>query len=101
MPSLATFSWGSLRLRRNVRLEAIVIIALVGGALFSAPWHTLSASALLYLALIPFSIASYAKVRKQRASAASVKRADAASPEVAPEAPASTGRRRKSPPSGS
>ena len=99
--SLATFSWGSLRLRRNVRLEAIVIIALVGGALFSAPWHTLSASALLYLALIPFSIASYAKVRKQRASAASVKRADAASPEVAPEAPASTGRRRKSPPSGS
>ena len=68
--SLATFSWGSLRLRRNVRLEAIVIIALVGGALFSAPWQTLSAAAFLYLAMIPFSITSYAKVRRQRSAAA-------------------------------
>ena len=40
--SLATFSWGSLRLRRSVRLEAIVVVALVGGALFTAPWQTLS-----------------------------------------------------------
>ncbi len=68
--SVATFSWGSLRLRRNVRLEAIVIIALIGGALVSAPWHTLSAVALLYLAMIPFSIASYARVRRLRAAAA-------------------------------
>ena len=44
--NLATFSWGSLRLRRHVRLEAIVVIALVGGALFSAPWETLSVVAL-------------------------------------------------------
>jgi CDP-diacylglycerol---serine O-phosphatidyltransferase len=66
--SLATFSWTSFRLRRNVRLEAIFVIAIVGGALFSAPWETLSALALVYLALIPFSIASYAKVRRQRAA---------------------------------
>ena len=32
------FRWGSLRLRRNVRLEAIVVIAMVGGALFRRPW---------------------------------------------------------------
>ena len=31
--SIATFSWGSLRLRRHVRLEAIVVIALTGAAL--------------------------------------------------------------------
>jgi CDP-diacylglycerol---serine O-phosphatidyltransferase len=68
--SVATFSWGSLRLRRNVRLEAIVIIALIGGALVSAPWHTLSAIAFLYVALIPFSIASYARIRRLRAAAA-------------------------------
>lgn len=67
--SLATFSWGSLRLRRNVRLEAIVIIALIGGALVSAPWHTLSFMALTYVMLIPFSIASYARVRRLRAAA--------------------------------
>lgn len=68
--SLATFSWGSLRLRRNVRLEAIVVIALVGAALFTAPFETLSAAAILYLLLIPVSILSYARVRKQRAAGA-------------------------------
>lgn len=66
--SLATFSWTSFRLRRHVRLEAIFVIAIVGGALVSAPWETLSVLALLYLATIPFSILSYAKVKRQRAA---------------------------------
>ena len=68
--SLATYSWGSLRLRRRVRLEAIVFIALLGGALVSAPWETLSVVAILYLMMIPVSVLSYAKVRRRRASAA-------------------------------
>lgn len=67
--SIATFSWGSLRLRRNVRLEAIVVVGLLGGALFSAPWETLSFVAIVYLALIPFSVRSYAKVKRRRAAA--------------------------------
>jgi len=67
--SLATFSWTSLRLRRSVRFEAIVVIALLGGALVSAPFETLSVVALLYLALIPFSVLSYARVRRRRAAA--------------------------------
>jgi CDP-diacylglycerol--serine O-phosphatidyltransferase len=67
--SLATYSWTSFRLRRRLRLEAIFVIAIVGGALFSAPWETLSVLALLYLASLPFSIMGYAKVRRQRAAA--------------------------------
>ena len=67
--NVATFSWGSLRLRRTVRFTAIVVIALVAGALVTAPWETLSVAALLYLAMIPFSLASYARIRRQRASA--------------------------------
>lgn len=67
--SLATFSWTSLRLRRRVRLEAIVVIAILGGALFSAPWETLSVASLVYLLTIPFSVASYARVKRQRAAA--------------------------------
>ena len=43
--NLATYSWGSVRLRRSVRFSAIVIIALVAGALVSAPWETLSVAA--------------------------------------------------------
>ncbi|MGZ8284933.1 MAG: CDP-alcohol phosphatidyltransferase family protein [Allosphingosinicella sp.] len=64
--NLATFSWGSLRLRSHVRLGALVVIALVFAALISAPFPTLSVAALLYALMIPFSIASYAKVRGQR-----------------------------------
>jgi CDP-diacylglycerol--serine O-phosphatidyltransferase len=66
--SVATWSLGSLRLRRNVRFEAIVLIVILGGALFSAPWETLSLVVIVYLAMIPFSMASYARVRRQRAS---------------------------------
>jgi CDP-diacylglycerol--serine O-phosphatidyltransferase len=64
--SLATYSWTSIRLRRNVRFTAIVIIALVAGALVSAPWETLSALTILYAATIPFSILSYARVKRLR-----------------------------------
>jgi CDP-diacylglycerol--serine O-phosphatidyltransferase len=64
--NLATFSWGSLRLRSHIRLGAIVVIALLGAALLSAPWETLSAAAILYAVLIPFSIAAYGKVKRQR-----------------------------------
>jgi CDP-diacylglycerol--serine O-phosphatidyltransferase len=73
--NLATFSWGSMHLRRDVRLVAIVGIALLGAALVTAPWETLSVVALLYLSTIPFSILAYSKVKRQRAAAASVERA--------------------------
>jgi CDP-diacylglycerol--serine O-phosphatidyltransferase len=66
--NLATFSWGSLRLRSHVRLGALVVIALVFAALISAPFPTLSVAALLYALMIPFSIANYAKVKRQRAA---------------------------------
>lgn len=93
--NVATFSWGSLRLRRNIRLEAILVIALIGGAIFSAPWITLSAVALLYLAMIPFSVLSYGKVRRQRAAMSEPHAAEAELP-LPPGRPA---RRRKSGPS--
>jgi CDP-diacylglycerol--serine O-phosphatidyltransferase len=68
--NLATFSWGSLKLRSHVRFGALVVIALIGGALVSAPWPTLSIAAIAYAAFIPFSILSYGRVRRQRAAAA-------------------------------
>jgi CDP-diacylglycerol--serine O-phosphatidyltransferase len=82
--NLATFSWTSFRLRRHVRLWVLVVIALIGGALFSAPWPTLSVAALLYAALIPFSIASYAKVKRQRVAASAPERAPPAPDAAAP-----------------
>lgn len=66
--SVATYSWSSLRLRRTIRLEAIAGVALLGGALVSAPWATLTVVTIGYLAFIPFSIRSYARVKRQRAA---------------------------------
>jgi len=94
--NVATFSWGSLRLRRTIRLEAIVIIAIIGGALVSATWETLSVAGLVYLALIPFSVASYAKIRQQRAGHAPAAPVEPSLPFAEPKALA-RGRRRSAP----
>lgn len=64
--SVSTYSWYSLRLRRTIRLEAIAVIALVGAALISAPWPTLSIVIIGYLLTIPFSARAYARVRRLR-----------------------------------
>lgn len=63
----ATYSWSSLRLRKNIRLEALAGFALLGVALINNPWITLSAISIVYIAVIPLSIRSYAKVKRQRA----------------------------------
>lgn len=66
--SIATYSWSSLRLRRNIRFEALAGVAILFGALLSASWATLTAICVVYLALIPFSMRSYRRVRRQRAA---------------------------------
>lgn len=66
--SIATFSWSSLRIRRSSRLFAIAGIGLLGAALVTNPWVTLLAITALYLALLPFSVASYAGVKRRRAA---------------------------------
>ena len=99
--SLATFSWSSMRLRRNVRFEAIVVIVLIGGALISEPWWTLSAVAITYVLTIPLSISSYARVRRLRAAGSSPSPLSSApEPALAEGAPAPRpSARRRSPPS--
>ncbi|MGN6058935.1 MAG: CDP-alcohol phosphatidyltransferase family protein [Sphingomicrobium sp.] len=69
--SLPTYSWSSIRVRRDWRLFALAGIALLGSALVVAPWLTLLIIAGVYLAVIPFGLASYARVKRRRARAAS------------------------------
>lgn len=66
--SIPTYSWSSLRIRSGWRLFAIAGVGLLGAALVRAPWHTLLAVSLLYLATVPFSIAAYARVKRRRAA---------------------------------
>lgn len=65
--SIATFSWSSFRLRSSIRFEAIAAVVLVGAALVSAPWHTLTLVSAFYLASMPISMRSYARIKRQRA----------------------------------
>jgi CDP-diacylglycerol--serine O-phosphatidyltransferase len=67
---LATYSWSSIHISRAWRLPALLIVAMLGAALFNAPWHTLSFLMLGYMATIPFSMLSYRRVRRQRAASA-------------------------------
>ncbi|MGN6155341.1 MAG: CDP-alcohol phosphatidyltransferase family protein [Sphingomicrobium sp.] len=68
--SVPTYSWSSLRVRRSSRIFVIAGIGLLGAALVTNPWITLLVISLLYLAMIPFSMASYARVKRRRAAAA-------------------------------
>ena len=68
--NIATFSWGSLRLRQSWRLFALAAVGLLGAALVTQPWLTLLAVSTLYLALIPFSVAAYGRVKRRRAAPA-------------------------------
>ena len=68
--SIPTYSWASIRIRSGWRMFALAGVALLGAALISAPWHTLLAVAALYLATIPFGLASFARVRRRRATGA-------------------------------
>lgn len=66
--SLPTFSWTSIRIRRGWRLFALAGVALFGAALLNEPWWTLLTISVLYLGLLPFSFASYARVKQRRAA---------------------------------
>ena len=67
--SLPTYSWTSIRIRREWRLFALAGVAILGAALLTAPWATLLVIAALYLLMIPFGLASYARVKRRRATA--------------------------------
>ena len=68
--NIATLSWTSLRPRRGIRLGVILFVGLLFGMFLMDPWWTLVVICGGYLALMPYAIVSYAKVRRQRAGRA-------------------------------
>ena len=68
--SVATYSWSTLRVRRSSRIFVIAGIGLLGAALVTNPWITLLMISLVYLAVIPFSIAGYSRVKRRRGARA-------------------------------
>lgn len=68
--NVATYSWSSIRIRSSYRIFALAGLGLLAAALITNPWLTLLVICAGYLALIPFSIMSYMRVRRRRASRA-------------------------------
>lgn len=53
---LPTLSLKGVRVRREMVLPLLVAVALLAALLFSYPWMTLSALAVIYLAVLPFAL---------------------------------------------
>lgn len=66
--SIPTYSWVSLRIRRSMRIFALAFMALLVAALVVEPWWTLLCISVAYLLALPLGLASYARVRRRRAS---------------------------------
>ncbi len=67
--NIATLSWTSIRPRRNVRLELIAGVGILFAALLLEPWWTLVAICVGYLAMMPYALVRYSRVRRPRAGA--------------------------------
>ncbi|MGL4542769.1 MAG: CDP-alcohol phosphatidyltransferase family protein, partial [Polymorphobacter sp.] len=63
--NLPTYSWSSARIRGQWRLVALLAVGLVGAALLSAPWMTLSLISVTYALSLPFAIRSYRRIRQR------------------------------------
>ncbi|MGY6552489.1 MAG: CDP-diacylglycerol--serine O-phosphatidyltransferase [Erythrobacter sp.] len=64
--NIATISWGSLRPRRGIRLGVIAFTALAFAGLLLEPWWMLTAICVVYLALIPYGMIKYRRIRLRR-----------------------------------
>jgi CDP-diacylglycerol---serine O-phosphatidyltransferase len=78
--NLPTLSWASIRPRRSIRLPLIAFTGLAFAALLLEPWWTLAAISIVYLALMPYGLVKYARIKRRRMQEAA---AGAASPGAA------------------
>lgn len=70
--NLATLSWTSIRPRRGLRLPLIALAGILSAALLIEPWWTLATVCCAYLALMPWGVVSYARIRRLRAARSSI-----------------------------
>lgn len=64
--NMATISWASMRPRRSVRLPLIAFTGLAFAALLLEPWWTLTAICCAYLALMPYGLVKYGRIKRRR-----------------------------------
>lgn len=80
--NIATLSWTSIRPRRNVRLEVIAGVGILFAALLLEPWWTLVAICAAYLALMPYALVRYSRIKRPRAAASATAPASGGDPHL-------------------
>lgn len=65
--NMATLSWSSIRPRRGVRLGFILVAGLGFTALLMEPWWSLTVICAGYLALMPYGLIKYGRIKRRRA----------------------------------
>jgi len=64
--NVATYSWSSIKVRRSLRFMALAVLGLLTATLVAAPWVALIGVGVIYIAMLPLSVMSYARVRTSR-----------------------------------
>ncbi|WP_397578374.1 CDP-alcohol phosphatidyltransferase family protein [Sphingorhabdus sp.] len=64
--NVATYSWSSIKVRRSLRFMALATVGLFTATLVAAPWVAMIGATIIYAGLLPFSVISYARVKKAR-----------------------------------
>lgn len=65
--NMATLSWTAIRPQRDIRIWLIALVAIAFAALLLEPWWTLTVISAVYLALMPYALWRYGKVKRRRA----------------------------------
>ncbi|MHA7818834.1 MAG: CDP-alcohol phosphatidyltransferase family protein [Erythrobacter sp.] len=78
--NMATLSWAAIRPRRDIRLPLLAFAALAFAALLLEPWWTLTAISAIYLALMPYALIKYGRIKRRRADERARRKEAAISP---------------------
>lgn len=64
--NVATYSWSSIKIRPSFRFFALALLGMIVAVLIAAPWVGLIIITVVYIGLLPFSMMSYARVKRAR-----------------------------------
>lgn len=63
--NLPTLSWARVRPPRHLRIGLLALIGILMAALLTEPWLTLACVTIVYIALIPYGVFKYYRIRRR------------------------------------
>jgi len=67
--NMATLSWTAIRPQRDIRIWLIALAAIAFAGFMLEPWWTLTSMSAVYLALMPYALIRYGRIKRERAHA--------------------------------